>query len=90
VKTHLIAHHRAMERAYRDHADSMDDGAEHKSLFSKLAEHHGSLVKALEPSSLGDLPDVEEETRTQNAGYGIYPADKTLRTEDLEKLFGGI
>ncbi len=70
MKDHLIEHHHAMAKAYRDHAESMDDGHEHKAFFHKLGKHHHDLAKALE---LGPdvMPTVGSEGR--RGGNDLMP-----------------
>jgi hypothetical protein len=48
MKHILKAHHQAMAKTYRQHAESLDDEHEHKALFHKLADHHDACAKALE------------------------------------------
>ena len=86
MKQHLIEHHRAMAALHKRHADSLDDGHEMKTFHSESSRAHAKLYKALEAGP-DTMPDVDSETRTGDAGYGLRPADKAREAEEFEKMF---
>jgi hypothetical protein len=65
VKSHLLAHHKAMGALHKRISDSMDDDHEMKAFHEQSAALHEKLCKVLlEPDSRGSLPGVANEGRT--------------------------
>jgi hypothetical protein len=83
----LAKHHHAIAKTLDRQAESMDDGAEHKAVFSKLAGHHRELAKALlePPSNDPHMPDVGSEDWRGRGGDLDGP--KALSADDLAKMF---
>jgi hypothetical protein len=105
MKKLLQEHHAAMAATYKKHADSLDDGHEHKQLFTKLAGHHADLCEALGGASGKAMGGDELVPTRVRATYpsdpdlshlklvpraGGVPLEKAAVSPEHEEMFGGI